>query len=419
MPRKQTPPAYRARRKGARVYACVTLRDAATGTRKDFQLGEHGSPESHAAYARVLAEWEAAGRRIPDQPIQTPAGPTVNQIVAGYLQAIAGRYVPSEMASIRAALRVLVQLYGPTPAESFGPFELRTVRDAMIRGDATLPRPRLPWNRATVNSQIHRLRAVWKWAASYELLPIARYRLLCTLGPLQPGRSAAAEPIKVRPVAMTDVQATLPYLPAVVRDMVLLQALTGMRPGEVCALRVGDLDVSDPAVWVARPLCHKTAHLGKDRAIYFGPQAIEIVLANMTGKPLDAYLFSPAESERRRRSEAHARRATPLSCGNRPGTNRVANPRFAPGERYDTTGYRRAVVRAVERANADARLTGRPCIAPWFPLQLRHTFATEVRRRFGLEQAQILLGHSSAAVTDAVYAERDAQRAREIALLIG
>src|SRR5439155_564319 len=36
----------------------------------------------------------------------------------------------------------------------------------------------------------------------------------------------------------------------------------------------------------------------------------------------------------------------------------------------------------------------------WQPNQLRHTYATEVRRTYGLEAAQVLLGHSKADTTE-------------------
>ena len=35
----------------------------------------------------------------------------------------------------------------------------------------------------------------------------------------------------------------------------------------------------------------------------------------------------------------------------------------------------------------------------WHPNQLRHSYATKVRREHGLEAAQVLLGHSRADVT--------------------
>jgi integrase len=55
---------------------------------------------------------------------------------------------------------------------------------------------------------------------------------------------------------------------------------------------------------------------------------------------------------------------------------------------------------------------------PWHPNQLRHTHATEVRRKYGIEAAQVTLGHSSADVTQ-VYAERDLGLAVRVAAEIG
>jgi site-specific recombinase XerC len=54
----------------------------------------------------------------------------------------------------------------------------------------------------------------------------------------------------------------------------------------------------------------------------------------------------------------------------------------------------------------------------WAPKQLRHAAATEIRRQFGLEAAQVILGHSQANVTQ-VYAERDIARGIEVAREIG
>ncbi len=50
----------------------------------------------------------------------------------------------------------------------------------------------------------------------------------------------------------------------------------------------------------------------------------------------------------------------------------------------------------------------------WHPHQLRHTAGTVIRREFGLEAAQLALGHSSAKVTDAVYAERNMAKVIEV-----
>jgi len=124
-----------------------------------------------------------------------------------------------------------------------------------------------------------------------------------------------------------------------------------------------------------------------------------------------AYLFSPREAEAERHADEHAARQSPMTPsqrrrherslrrGRRPGD---------PGECYTTTTYRRAVARACKKAG----------VPYWHPHQLRHNFATMVRRQFGLEAARVTLGHQTAAVTE-LYAERDQNVAVRVALKVG
>ena len=49
---------------------------------------------------------------------------------------------------------------------------------------------------------------------------------------------------------------------------------------------------------------------------------------------------------------------------------------------------------------------------------MRHTVGTAVRKRFGLEAAQVVLGHSQADVTQ-IYAERDLELAKQVAREMG
>jgi len=82
------------------------------------------------------------------------------------------------------------------------------------------------------------------------------------------------------------------------------------------------------------------------------------------------------------------------------------------------------VTRAVELANREAAQPagdrrGPALVIPhWHPNQLRHTKATEVRRLFGLEAAQVTLGHAHAKITE-VYAKRDTRLPADIARRIG
>ena len=176
--------------------------------------------------------------------------------------------------------------------------------------------------------------------------------------------------------------------------------------------------------------------------IYLGPRS-QKVLRPFLDRPTTAFLFSPAEAMADRRAAASEARKTPPAQGNGPGTNRVESPRKRPGDRYTPTSYLRSIQKAGDRGfpppialarRADEaasewseRLSEREReqlaewrkTHRWTPYQLRHNAATTIRARFGLEAAQIALGHSSAILTDAVYAERDCTQSVEIARRLG
>jgi integrase len=205
-------------------------------------------------------------------------------------------------------------------------------------------------------------------------------------------------------VPAAHVEATLPFLRPALRAMAGLQRLTGMRPGEVLRLRACDLDVTGP-LWAYRPGRHKTAWRGRDRVVVLGPQAQAVVRPFLT-TDLQAYLFSPARTMAEFRAEQRAARKTPVPPSQR--ARAKAAPRKRPGQRYTADRYAKAVAKACARAG----------VPHWSPNQLRHLYATEVRKRFGLEASQVALGHSRADVTQ-VYAERDRTLAERVAREIG
>ncbi len=98
----------------------------------------------------------------------------------------------------------------------------------------------------------------------------------------------------------------------------------------------------------------------------------------MQERATNAYLFSPAEAGAEQREQRHQQRVTPLSCGNRPGSNRKQSPQCVPGERYTAASYRRAITRACDVANRHAmrqaqqagmKVQGR-LVERWHPHQL-------------------------------------------------
>lgn len=446
-------PTYRKR--NGYSQAIVTLTDSRTKKRRDYWLGEHGRPESREAYFRLLAEWEAAGRRFPDKPQDTPRnahdghGFEVREVVRAYWRTAKSYYQPNESGTLKVALRMLNKYYGRSPASEFGPSKLRLLRETMIRGDPESDPPRKSWSRVYTNQQTRRLRQMFRWAASHEMIPASVHETLATVEHLKRGRTHAREGEPVGPVPLELLQRVRPLLSRQVRALVDLQLHTGARSGELLCLRAVDLDTSDPSgVWVYRPKKHKTLHKGKTRTIYLGPAAQAAIQPFLANRPIDAFLFSPAETEAERREALRAKRKTPLCCGNRTGSNRLASPTVKPGDRYTSASYARAIQRACDEACPPpphlapridgrgkretegqwlARLSAAQLVEltawrrthRWHPHQLRHNAGTEVRRKFGLEAAQLMLGHASANITDAIYAERDNAKVIEVARKIG
>lgn len=397
---------------------------------KDIYLGPHGTQVSRMEYDRVVAEWLANGRSLPQKAKKNSI--TVVEILAAYSKHALQYYkkngvVTNEYAQLKSVMKILRRLYGRLPAKKFGPLKLEAVQQAMTS---------LNWSRKHINKQVGRVVRIFAWAVSKEMIPAAIPQALREVPGLRKGRSAARESKPVLPVSDEVVAQTLLHLPPIVADMVRLQRLTGARPEEICKLRPCDLDQSGE-VWTYTPESHKTEHHGKRRTIFLGPQAQSILVGYLQRAPL-CHCFSPAESDTNRRKAAHLRRKTSLKYGNHPGSNRISAPARKPGQAYTTASYRRAIHRACELAFEMPReLRTAPKKVPpesrqahiaaaaawrdnhcWSPNQLRHSAATAIRQRFGLEAAQVILGHSAADVTQ-IYAERDMAKAIDVMRFIG
>jgi integrase len=270
-------------------------------------------------------------------------------------------------------------------------------------------------SRKTINRRVVRIRQVFKWAVSQEMLSAEVYQGLGTVAGLKRGRSDAKELAAVRPVTETHVRAVLAHASRTVATMAELQMLTGMRSGELVIMRTGDIDRASE-VWAYAPAKHKTEHHGHARIVYLGRRAQELIRPFLKMDP-DAYLFSPAEAEAERRAALSANRKTPLSCGNRIGTNRSPGPRKKPGEHYKVVTYARAITTACDKAFSPPPEVTNPAeiveckkAHRFHPHRLRHTAATRFRREANIETARVLLGQKTLAAAE-IYAELDTERA--------
>lgn len=174
-------------------------------------------------------------------------------------------------------------------------------------------------------------------------------------------------------------------------------------------MRRCDVDMTGKT-WIYKPDGHKTEHRGRTRVVPLGPQAQAIIRPFL---PLDDQpLFGPRV----------------WMAVIRPKAVRVY------ADRYDKDTYGRAIDNACDKAFPHptlSRVKARDLTEAqaaeldawrkahrWHPNQLRHTYATELRKRYGLEAAQVLLGHARADVTQ-IYAKRDLAKAVKIAAKVG
>lgn len=401
---------------------------------KDHYLGPFGSPESRERYDDLIREWALQSGDVSGYSF------TVDDLAVQFVEHAAEYYrfsdgTPTgEAENYRRAVRMLVQLYGPTRVRDFGPLKLKKVREAMVQSGKC---------RTHINRQIGRLKSVFAWGVENELVPAEIHQALCAVRGLRAGRTKAREAPPVLPVADEIIEATLPHLPTVVADMVRLQLLTGARPGEICAIRPGDGTRGIDGAWVYRPQRHKTQHHGKERRIFIGPRGQGILKPYLDRDP-EAPCFSPSESETKRNEDRKRNRKSSMTPSQAARMKKGRQFRYC----YTKDAYRRAVqygceaafempaelrnigrtVKRMKDATERERQAARTRLSAeasewrrkhcWSPNQLRHSRATLLREQYGIEAAQVVLGHSDPKTTP-VYAEAQFSKAAEIAKGIG
>jgi integrase len=419
-------------RKHSGGQACATFVDFVDGRRVEIIFGKFRSVEAHRRFDQELARWIAAGRRLPSGDEPDSDGISNNELLVAYFDANVGRWEKrdkkqsSEEHNTKMASKVVRELYGTEPARLMSPKRLKAIRKAMIAKG---------WTRKQINRQANRVRRIYKWAVSEELIPGEVLHSLRAVNALQPGEDGVKDRPKVKPVDEALVRHCMGYMQKPVAAMVELMLWTGARAGEIVLLRPCDIDTSGE-VWVYRPHYHKTERHGRERNILIGPEGQKILTPWLEGCEPEEYVFSPTKAEEMRLAERAANRKTPRwkSHMARNARKRVGNRRKRkPGHRYDVDAFRRAVVYSVYKADLiarkardDAKRAGgeevpktryrvkkdERIVPSWHPHQLRHTAATRLRKQYGVEMARVVLGHSSIEVSE-LYAEIDIEAAKE------
>ncbi|NDC55679.1 MAG: site-specific integrase [Alphaproteobacteria bacterium] len=299
------------------------------------------------------------------------------------------------------AIEAVCDQYASASVDEFRSVALGKVAERLL-SQPSKRNPKLTLSHGYVSQLLTCVVSIWQWFVGQEIAKpeTLHYLQSAKADRFRVGRSTP----KITPPPEGAVEQTLPYLTQVLRDMVMLQLLTGCRPCEICQLSWDCIDRSGPVVdgvqvWVYRPIRHKTQHLGKSRVVGIGPRAQEI-LERYAGR--NGVLFSPRESlEQLHRSFGWPTRN---------------NPRI--GQTWATTSYGQAIENGIKRANGLRAEQGKPFIPHWTPNQLRHAAATITSDRYDREHASALLGHSSIRTTE-IYAEQAILKAARVVAEMG
>lgn len=399
----------------------VSGQSIVTFNSRTYYLGPHDSPESLARYAVLLAKYQAGGLKMPEdfsmsdiepqiqamlgdseagliQEQQENAPVLVSHVTALYREHLKAKY-PTKDGEEKNKERYrcekiadrLDSMFADIPVEQFGPVKLREFRDELVANGMSQNKDgsrKKPLARKYINRIVNNVIGMFSHAVSGELVDVTKVQQLKTLDTLRNGQTTAPETEKVKPVAIEHVRATATHLSPIIKAMLRIQVATGMRSGELVIMRPCDIDRNGEH-WIYTPSKHKTGWRGKDKAVPIIGDARDAVTDYLNRDP-DSFCFSPKEAMEWRRSVGTANRTTPLSCGNRKGTNRKKAPKRLPRDRYDSASYRQAIQRAQKAAG----------VPHWFPHQCRHLSASTIRAALGgLEDARALLGHSTALMT--------------------
>jgi integrase len=321
---------------------------------------------------------------------------TVAQAVARYVLAAAEYYAAGRGSeTVEKPLRRLTEVYGGRPLATLTCPDLLDVRDRMVAEG---------YARNTINHTISAWRCWARWCQDSRLCSVATMQELVAIQALKSGRSRAPDTVPTEPVPHWAVKRAMRGAPPTLRAMVAVQELTGMRTGELIAMRPCDIERRDD-VWLYRPASHKNSWRGQARVVILGPRAQHALAPYLGGAP-DAPVWSPAAAEREWRTAKRAAARTPRR--GELATERT--DKRAPRTAWDVHTYAHAVQRRSKAAHrADER------VPAWRPYQLRHACGTRVRRWFGLGAAKAILGHSMrAGVTDRyTYEAAEAETIRE------
>lgn len=351
------------------------------------------TPEAVSAFQRQIGLWTLN----PLASTVTDPSPTLLSLWSDWLES-PQRPKVNEHVQLMATTHLFGTPTAPgphlnTPLDSFTSADLLAwqTRLCEMRDDKGKAR----YGRATVAKLVGLVRRCLDWGVMVGRVSADQYAAIERVKP--PPRGQVREPVRRGSVSWDTVEVTARHMRSAMGDLLRCLWWTGARPGELCAITAGmvrrggvirsrlkaevSIDLDGFGVWAADlGDGHKTAHHGKERVLFFGPNAQEIVAPY-----LDA--------------------AKSGTC-----------PLFPNGHGKHYTGPRLYTATATAAKRAGVSLA---------PYLIRHSFAVRVVEAFSSEipgsgylAAQSALGHSLRGVT-AGYTGQDWITAAKVAQRCG
>lgn len=354
--------------------------------------GPHGSPQSLRGYRKLLEK--LAGKV---QTVGTSLS-TVADLCEAWLSE--GEKVLSAKSYahyLKLTENIIEAGMSAYLTADFGPRRVKEFRESLIAKGLA---------RSTINQRVSRLKKMFKWGASEEMVPPDVVSAIYCVSGLVRGQTDAPEPRKVMPVNWTQVQKTMEHLSITVRNMILLQWDTGMRSGNLCSLKMEEIDTSD-SIWVYRPESHKNSWRGKGLAIAIGAAGQHAIELSQGKRSRLEFVFRPVDS-----IEWHTLNNPRYSSWN----NRELTDCFTPNT------YRQSILRAQAHAAGIKFSKALPTKKDfencgwvfWTPHQVRHSVSTELRSKYSIEHVRAFMGHATMQATE-IYSELDLESAKRIA----
>ena len=337
---------------------------------------------------------------------------TLGELGRRYLEEMQREHTKNEAKNKRLVVDHVLKHVGEIYWSEFGTAAYKRLQKGLVVEGRT---------RKRINKICGEVRAWMKWCYHEELISRKLHQDFLEIGPVRKEKRGSkkkygvrvVEAAKIRAVLWPEVVPILPYLSPVVAAMVTVQYWGGMRPGEVCKITLGELDMTDDECWFYEPFENKMDRFIDDddeQSEYdlfkgFGKTAQDALrpFVDLCKDPSD-YVFRPIHAMQwrgylREKTCLKENRKTPQFPSEVKQREKRKRERRLAWEKnvnpcYETRSYGSCVAAAFRKAKREGET-----FKSWSPGQLRHGIATQLRAEGRLQDATALLGHKSISMT--------------------